>query len=77
MPTMVFLEFKDVVPFNDHCFNVLIHGYCKARKFDKALAAMENMKKRGFNLNVISDKVSLKHSAGRKISAKGTKSLKT
>ncbi|KAL5555534.1 hypothetical protein UlMin_037770 [Ulmus minor] len=50
----VFLEFKETIPLNDQSFNILIHGWCKARKFDDARKTMEEMEKHGFNPNVVS-----------------------
>ncbi|XP_027361675.1 pentatricopeptide repeat-containing protein At3g22670, mitochondrial [Abrus precatorius] len=50
----VFLEFKSGVPLNSHSFNVLMHGWCKARNFDKAQKAMEEMKEHGFVPDVFS-----------------------
>ncbi|GMH28490.1 hypothetical protein Nepgr_030333 [Nepenthes gracilis] len=49
----VFLEFKDLIPPNSHSFNALIHGWCKARKFDRARLAMEEMEKYGFRPDVV------------------------
>jgi pentatricopeptide repeat protein len=50
----VFLEFKNVIPLNSHSLNVLIHGWCKARKLDHAKKAMEDMEKHGFQPDVSS-----------------------
>lgn len=50
----VLLEFKDSIPPNSHSFNVLIHGWCKVRKFDHANEVMEDMKKQGFHPDVVS-----------------------
>lgn len=50
----VFMEFKDCIPADSHSFNVLIHGYCKARKLDDAKKTMEEMEKHGFQPDVVS-----------------------
>ena len=49
-----FLEFKNDIPPNSSSFNILIHGWCKFRKLDKAWCIMEEMEKYGFHLCVIS-----------------------
>ncbi|XP_010532566.1 PREDICTED: pentatricopeptide repeat-containing protein At3g22670, mitochondrial [Tarenaya hassleriana] len=43
-----FLELNDSFPPNVATFNILIHGYCKARKFDDARRMMDEMRKHGF-----------------------------
>ncbi|GAB4850594.1 hypothetical protein Ancab_029903 [Ancistrocladus abbreviatus] len=50
----VFLEFKDIISPNSRSFNILIHGWCKARQFDKAQLAVEEMEKVGFCPDVVS-----------------------
>nr|XP_043621798.1 pentatricopeptide repeat-containing protein At3g22670, mitochondrial [Erigeron canadensis] len=50
----IFVEFKKEIPPNSHTFNVLIHGWSKARKLGKALATMEEMKEHGILPDVIS-----------------------
>ncbi|KAK7345937.1 hypothetical protein VNO77_16553 [Canavalia gladiata] len=50
----VLLEFKSSIPLNSHSFNVLMHGWCKARNFDKARKVMEDMKEHGFSPDVFS-----------------------
>ncbi|KAL9256348.1 Pentatricopeptide repeat-containing protein [Drosera capensis] len=50
----VFLEFKDTIQPNAFTFNILIHGWCKARKFDKACLVMGNMEKDGFHPDIVS-----------------------
>ncbi|KAK7405925.1 hypothetical protein VNO78_07537 [Psophocarpus tetragonolobus] len=50
----VVLECKSEIPLNSISFNVLIHGWCKARNFDNARKAMEDMKERGFEPDVFS-----------------------
>ena len=52
--TDVFLEFKDSIPLNSRTFNILIHGWCKARKMNNALKSMEEMKQHGFCPDAIS-----------------------
>ncbi|XP_062108272.1 pentatricopeptide repeat-containing protein At3g22670, mitochondrial [Humulus lupulus] len=47
----VFLEFRDVIPVNTTSFNILVHGWCKVRKFDTARATMEDMEKHGYQPN--------------------------
>lgn len=43
----VFLELKGEIALNCRTFNILIHGWCKARKYDKARKIMEEMEKHG------------------------------
>ncbi|XP_014519452.1 pentatricopeptide repeat-containing protein At3g22670, mitochondrial [Vigna radiata var. radiata] len=50
----VVLEFKSRIPLSSHSFNILIHGWCKARNFDNARKAMEDMKGQGFEPDVFS-----------------------
>ncbi|KAF2283573.1 hypothetical protein GH714_012039 [Hevea brasiliensis] len=50
----VFMEFKDCMPADPRSFNILIHGYCKARKLDDARKIMDEMEKHGFQPNVVS-----------------------
>lgn len=50
----VFEEFKGSIPFNLTSFNVLIHGYCKARKVNEAWKIMEELEKNGLEPDVIS-----------------------
>lgn len=50
----VFEELKGSIPFNLTSFNVLIHGYCKAKKLDEAWKIMEEVEKHGFEADVIS-----------------------
>ncbi|KAK9137416.1 hypothetical protein Sjap_008010 [Stephania japonica] len=50
----VFLEFKNVIPPDQHTFNILIHGWCKARRLDNARSIMEDMGDHGFLPCVIS-----------------------
>ncbi|KAK7308859.1 hypothetical protein RJT34_05147 [Clitoria ternatea] len=47
-------EFKSLIPLNCYSFNVLIHGWCKARNFEKAWKMMEEMKEHGFEPDVFS-----------------------
>ncbi|KAH8495733.1 hypothetical protein H0E87_018790 [Populus deltoides] len=42
-----FLEFKDCITLDCSSFNILIHGYCKARMFVVARKIMEEMEKHG------------------------------
>ncbi|KAK9289258.1 hypothetical protein L1049_017734 [Liquidambar formosana] len=49
----VFLEWKDMVPLNSRTFNVLIHGWCKARKLENAQKAMKEMEKYGVSPDVV------------------------
>ncbi|KAF5738653.1 pentatricopeptide repeat-containing protein [Tripterygium wilfordii] len=49
----VFLEFKDLTPLNLRTFNILIHGWCKARKFDDAQKMMNEMERHGFRPNAV------------------------
>lgn len=49
----VYHEFKhDVLP-DQHTFNILIHGWCKFRKMDKAKTYIEEMQLHGFNPDVV------------------------
>ncbi|XP_022955800.1 pentatricopeptide repeat-containing protein At3g22670, mitochondrial [Cucurbita moschata] len=50
----VFEELKGSIPFNLTSFNVLIHGYCKARKLDEAWKIMEEIERQGLEPDVIS-----------------------
>uniref|UniRef100_A0A803Q1C4 Pentatricopeptide repeat-containing protein n=1 Tax=Cannabis sativa TaxID=3483 RepID=A0A803Q1C4_CANSA len=47
----VFLEFRDVILVNTASFNILVHGWCKVRKFDTARTVMEDMEKNGYQPN--------------------------
>ncbi|KAJ4969058.1 hypothetical protein NE237_015759 [Protea cynaroides] len=49
-----FLEFKNEIPPDSHTFNVLIHGWCRARQMDKAWLTMEEMERYGFQPCVVS-----------------------
>jgi pentatricopeptide repeat protein len=50
----VFCEFKSSVPLSSASFNILIHGWCKVRKFEKAREVMEDRKEHGFEPDVFS-----------------------
>ncbi|KAK2980627.1 hypothetical protein RJ640_011435 [Escallonia rubra] len=50
----VYLEFKNQILPNLQTFNILIHGFCKARQFDKAKIIMEEMKSHGVSPDVVS-----------------------
>ncbi|XP_020230100.1 pentatricopeptide repeat-containing protein At3g22670, mitochondrial [Cajanus cajan] len=50
----VFLEFKSWIPLSSHSFNVLMHGWCKARHFTIAREVMKDMKEHGFEPDVFS-----------------------
>ena len=50
----VVLEFKSRIPLSSHSFNILIHGWCRARNFDNARKAMGDMKEQGFEPDVFS-----------------------
>ncbi|EEF45257.1 pentatricopeptide repeat-containing protein At3g22670, mitochondrial [Ricinus communis] len=49
-----FMEFKDSIHVDFQSFNILLHGYCKARKLDDARKIMDEMDKQGFQPNVVS-----------------------
>ncbi|KAG1334012.1 pentatricopeptide repeat-containing protein, mitochondrial [Cocos nucifera] len=49
----VFLELRNEIPPNASSFNVIIHGWCKARKLEEAWQTMKEMRKFGFNPCVI------------------------
>lgn len=49
----VLLEFKDSISPDSLSFNILIHGFCKARKLDQAYKVIEDMRKHGFHPDVI------------------------
>ncbi|XP_008804966.1 pentatricopeptide repeat-containing protein At3g22670, mitochondrial [Phoenix dactylifera] len=48
-----FLELRNEIPPNASSFNVIIHGWCKARKLEEAWQTMEEMRKFGFNPCVV------------------------
>lgn len=45
----VYLGFKDQIPPNSHTYNVLVHGWCKTRKIEKAKSTIDEMKENGFS----------------------------
>lgn len=49
----VFHEFKHVVLPDHHTFNILIHGWCKFRKADKAKTYVEEMQLHGFSPDAV------------------------
>ncbi|KAL3507865.1 hypothetical protein ACH5RR_033247 [Cinchona calisaya] len=49
----VILEFKDIVSPNDYTYNMLVHGWCKARKLEEAMKTVGEMKRQGFNPDVV------------------------
>lgn len=49
----VLLEFKHTVSPDSSSFNILIHGFCKARKLDQAYKAIDDMKEHGFHPCVV------------------------
>ncbi|KAF8090220.1 hypothetical protein N665_0482s0016 [Sinapis alba] len=49
----VFLKLFDTVKPDSRTFNILIHGFCKARRFDDARTMMDLMKVSGFGLDVV------------------------
>ncbi|XP_047325651.1 pentatricopeptide repeat-containing protein At3g22670, mitochondrial-like [Impatiens glandulifera] len=49
-----FLEFKNSILLNSHTYNVLIHGWCKARKMEEAKLVMNEMERDGFHPDSIS-----------------------
>ncbi|TXG72100.1 hypothetical protein EZV62_000679 [Acer yangbiense] len=57
----VFCEFKGCTPLNIRTFNILIDGWCKARKLENAERTMDEMKKHGFLPNVISYTCFIEH----------------
>ncbi|KAL6968751.1 hypothetical protein U1Q18_034544 [Sarracenia purpurea var. burkii] len=50
----VFSEFKNQISPNSQTFNILIHGWCKARQVEKARNAMGEMERLGLPPDVIS-----------------------
>ncbi|KAM7278815.1 hypothetical protein ACFE04_005949 [Oxalis oulophora] len=50
----VFVEFKDSIPAGISEFNILIHGYCRARKFDDARKIFYLMETCGLRPDVVS-----------------------
>lgn len=48
-----FLNMFDTVKPDSRTFNILIHGFCKARRFDDARTMMDLMKVAGFGLDVV------------------------
>ncbi|XP_031278130.1 pentatricopeptide repeat-containing protein At3g22670, mitochondrial [Pistacia vera] len=57
----VFLEFKNCIPLNSYTFNILLHGWCKARKLGDAERTMDEMQKHGLVPNVISYTCFIEH----------------
>ncbi|KAJ8765828.1 hypothetical protein K2173_015744 [Erythroxylum novogranatense] len=51
---LVALEFESSIPLNSDSYNILIHGYCKARLFVEARRTMDEMQKQGFRPCVVS-----------------------
>lgn len=49
----VFLKLFDTIKPDARTFNILIHGFCKARKFDDARTMMDLMKVAEFNPDVV------------------------
>lgn len=49
----IFLDLKNRIPPAPHTFNVLIHGWCKAKKLEEAEWTMEEMRRHGFDPSVI------------------------
>ncbi|XAR49078.1 hypothetical protein NMG60_11032133 [Bertholletia excelsa] len=50
----VYVEYKDFIPPNSRTFNILIHGWCKAREMEKASSTMGDMVELGFQPDVFS-----------------------
>ncbi|KAL9228309.1 hypothetical protein vseg_003903 [Gypsophila vaccaria] len=50
----VYADFKDEISPNIHTFNILIHGWCKAKKYSEAKQAMADMEKHGYQPDVYS-----------------------
>ncbi|KAJ4897618.1 Pentatricopeptide repeat-containing protein [Raphanus sativus] len=48
-----FLKMFDTVKPDSRTFNILVHGFCKARRFDDARTMMDLMKVAGFGLDVV------------------------
>lgn len=51
---LVFMEFMEQIPLTIASFNILIHGFCKARKVEDARRILDEMGERGFQLDVAS-----------------------
>ncbi|CAH8337842.1 unnamed protein product [Eruca vesicaria subsp. sativa] len=49
----VFLKMFDSIKPDSRTFNILIHGFCKAKRFDDARTVMDLMKVAGFGLDVV------------------------
>ncbi|KFK39555.1 hypothetical protein AALP_AA3G259300 [Arabis alpina] len=49
----VFLKLFDIIKPDSRTFNILIHGFCKARKFDDARTIMDLMKVTEFSPDVV------------------------
>ncbi|CAN8258433.1 unnamed protein product [Cochlearia groenlandica] len=49
----VFLKLFDTIKPDSRTFNILIHGFCKARRFDEATKMMDTMKVKGFAPDVV------------------------
>ncbi|GKV50998.1 hypothetical protein SLEP1_g57676 [Rubroshorea leprosula] len=50
----VFIEFKELIPLTSICFDILINGFCKAKKLEDARKIMDEMEKHGYQPNVAS-----------------------
>ncbi|KAH7573823.1 hypothetical protein ACOSP7_007692 [Xanthoceras sorbifolium] len=57
----LFREFNGCVPLSAGTFNVLIHGWCKARKLEDAEKTMDEMRKHGFVPDVVSYTCFIEH----------------
>ncbi|KAK8670893.1 hypothetical protein V6N13_037506 [Hibiscus sabdariffa] len=49
-----FVELKECIPLNSSCFNILVHGFCKARRLSDARKILNEMVEHGFQPCVVS-----------------------
>lgn len=50
----IFVEFKEFVTLNSKSFNILVHGFCKARRLDDARKILNEMEDYGFKPCIVS-----------------------
>ncbi|XP_015888136.2 pentatricopeptide repeat-containing protein At3g22670, mitochondrial [Ziziphus jujuba] len=59
-------DIQKSIPLNAHTYNILIYGWCKARKLDNAKKTMEEMERNGFCPDVVSYTCLIKSYCGDK-----------
>ncbi|GKV50987.1 hypothetical protein SLEP1_g57665 [Rubroshorea leprosula] len=50
----VFIDFKELILLTSICFDILLNGFCKAKKLEDARKIMDEMEKHGYQPNVAS-----------------------